>query len=125
MLGSSYFNVATGNNAATYVGVGESNGTENKVALPSPIAGTLSQFRVRANNGPDNGGGTQAYTVTLRLNNASTALTCLLSEASASCSDTTNSVAIAAGDAIAVQVQESGTGTPTAISVTWSVRVQE
>jgi len=34
-------------------------------------------------------------------------------------------VTIAAGDALAVLVQESGTGTPLAISVTWSVRVQE
>ena len=125
VLGSSYFNVATGNNAITYVGIGESNGTENKVAIASPLGGTVSGFRVRSNVAPDNGGGTQAYTVTLRLNNASTTLTCTLSETTTSCSDTVNTAAITAGNAMAVMVQESGSGTPIAVSVTWSLTISE
>jgi len=124
MFGSSYFTVATGNNAITYVGMGESAATENKVSIPSPFSGTVSGFRIRTNVGPDSGGGTQSYTFTLRVAGSSTSLTCTIAEAATACNNLVNSAAINAGDPVSVQVQESGAGTPTAVSVTWSFLVQ-
>ena len=124
MFGSSYFTVATGNNAVTYVGMGESAAVETKVAIPAPTTGTVAGLWVRVNTGPDSGGGTQSFTFTLRVGGVSTTLTCQIAETATACADVANSAAVTAGDIVALQVQESGGGTPTALSVTWSILIQ-
>lgn len=70
-----------------------------------PVAGTLSQFRVHLTVAP---GSTDTYVLTVYKNSVATALTCTVTGASSTCSDTTNSVTFAAGDDIAVGMTETG-----------------
>ncbi len=80
-----------------------------------PVAGTLSNFYVRINEGPDNGGGANgdAYTFTVRKNGADeTSLECTITEAAVDCSDNTGSVSFAAGDRIAIKSQAANAPAP-------------
>lgn len=98
----------------------DATGTENEYKQVVSTTGVASRLFCNLPAGsPDNGGGTQTYTFTLRKNTADTALTCAISEAGQTCSDTSNTVAVTAGDLIDFSSVPSGT--PTARSVTCSI----
>lgn len=103
-------NVATGaTNYIAITGISSPNATENNVRTHLP-AGTLSDFWCRLLSSPDNGGGTQSYVLTVRVNAADTALTCTISEADVTCAAVdTDDVAVAALQAVAISSVPSGT----------------
>ena len=76
-----------------------------------PVSGVLKILYSRVSANPNNGGGTQSYTFTVRLNGADTAITCAASETTPTCSDVTNEVSVVAGDLINLEVVSSGTPT--------------
>ena len=116
-FGSSYNTINTSGN--DWIGVGDGGRAEEIQRVPSPVNGTIRGLQVRLSGNAGNAGGTiQRYTFVLRVNGSSTALTCVIQEATNVCSDTMNSVAITQGDAFALQ--STGSGSPTARSVTWS-----
>ena len=116
-FGSSYNTINTSGN--DWIGVGDGGRAEEIQRVPSPVNGTIRGLQVRLSGNAGNAGGTiQRYTFVLRVNGSSTALTCVIQEATNVCSDTTNSVPITVGDAFALQ--STGSGNPTARSVTWS-----
>jgi len=82
----------------------ESNATEAQIEQNVPAAGTVKNFYVRADSAV--GGTSIKYTV--RKNGADTAVTCTMTSAQSTCSDTTNSVAFAAGDRISISSAKSG-----------------
>lgn len=82
--------------------------------------GVFSNLRVAVSAAPDNGGGAQSYTMRLVVNGSNSTMTCAISEASTSCTDTTNAVTVAAGDTIRVSIAPSGT--PTAAVVRLSLK---
>lgn len=91
---------------------GESSvtGTETARQAIVPVAGTSRNFAVVLSAAPDNGGGTQSITITLRKNSAATTQTCTVSEANTTCSFT-GDLTWAAGDRWAIQTVPSGTPT--------------
>jgi hypothetical protein len=80
-----------------------------------PVAGTLSNFYVHLSGSPGNG---RSFTFFVRVDGADTVVTCSVSDANTSCSDTTHSVAIGAGSLIAIRAV--ATGNPTARSFGWT-----
>jgi hypothetical protein len=86
-----------------------------------PKAGALSNLYVRLSKNASIGGA--SYTFTVRVNGASPAgtLTCTITGATSSCSDTTHSVAFAAGDLVAIQATPSSPEQPTDnLDVRWA-----
>lgn len=79
---------------------------ESQCEQTMPVAGTVSQFRIRLDLAP-----TGQYIFTVRKNGANTTVTCTITEASASnvCADLANSVSFDAGDRIAIQSAPSST----------------
>ena len=73
-----------------------------------PFAGTLTNLYVRAEGTV--GGTSVVYTV--RKNGSATAVTCTMTSAQSTCSDTANSVAFAAGDLISIGSAKTGATTP-------------
>ena len=118
-FGSSYFSA----NALRYIGMGESDATETKVAIPLPVSGVIGGLQARTSGAPNNGGGTQSYTFALMVNGAATSVTCAISEAALACSDLANTVTVAAGDR--VSLRSTPGGTPTAASMTWSFYITQ
>jgi hypothetical protein len=84
--------------------------TEATVQTPVS-AGTMSGFRGFLNDPPNNGGGTQAYVVTVRKNGVDTAITCTISEAARTCSSA-SSVAFLEGDLLSVRITATSTSGP-------------
>jgi len=74
-------------------------------------AGTMAGFRAYLNNPPNNGGGTQSYTVTVRKNGADTTITCTMTEAVNTCTSA-SSVAFASGDLLSVRITAASTSGP-------------
>ncbi len=77
------------------------------------IAGsmTVSNLNVFAVTAPNNGVGTETINYTLYVNGSASALTCSISDASTSCSDSTHTVSLVRGDTVALRA-ETGAGTP-------------
>lgn len=95
-------------------GGGAPQTTESAVDIASPSATTVANLQVAIS--ATLGGLSTGFTVTLRKNNADTALTCTFNPSSlVSCSDLTHSVTIAQNDVIDWKIVTAGTitGTPT------------
>ena len=117
-FGSSYFS----SNLVRYIGMGESDGSEGKVAIPTPLSGTIGGLQVRTNVAAGNG--TRGYTFTVYVNGSATGVTCSIEGPSQqNCSDTGNSVAVSAGDRITLR--SSPNNNPSAVSVTWSYYIDQ
>ena len=105
-----------------YIGMGESDGNEGKVAIPTPVSGIIGGLQVRTNVA--SGTGTRGFTFTVYVNGSATGVTCSISGPSEqNCSDTGNSVAVSAGDRITLR--SSPNGNPAAVSVTWSYYIDQ
>jgi hypothetical protein len=81
--------------------------TESQLQQNVPVAGTVKNFYVRANG---NVGGT-SITYTVRKNGVNTAVTCTMTSAQSTCSDTTDSAVFSAGDLISIGSAKSGATT--------------
>lgn len=113
-----------------YYGEGSANATETSV-VPVTVtqACLIFNLRPRVSTAPDNGGGTQTLTYTLRkatpatgFTFADTALTGTITETSVVGADTTHFVECAAGDVLLLKIV-AGAGTTTNTWATWSVSV--
>ena len=117
--GTGTVNIATG--ATNYISphtVSTPTTTEKFVEMLIPTSGTFSGLRVRLSGSPNNGGGTQTYTFTVRRGvgtgaMADTSVTCAISETATTCNDLSNSFTVAAGDRITISSAPTA-GTPTA-----------
>ncbi|HKW02267.1 MAG TPA: hypothetical protein VJN96_20760 [Vicinamibacterales bacterium] len=98
----------------------ESVPNENDVQQALPFVGTLSALRVRLDGiaGPLASG--DSYTITVRLNGADTALTCVVSEVATTCGDLGDTATVAAGDLISIAVIPSTPARPAARSLRWT-----
>ena len=82
----------------------------------TPVVGLFRDLYCILGTAPANGAGTQSRALTLEKAGVATALTCTISEASTTCTDTTNTVTTAAGDVWDMKDVPSGTpATSTAI----------
>jgi len=97
-------------------GVMNVTGTDNSGSISTimPIAGTFSNLRAVSDYPP---GGATTGIVTLRKNAVNTALTCTITSAATTCSDTANSVSVVAGDRLIWAINQSAGGTWISISV--------
>ena len=118
-FGSSYF----ASNATRYIGMGESDANEAKVAIPTPVAGSIGGLQVRTYPAPNTGGNTRSYTFTVFVNGSATASNCTITNTAQSCADLVNNVAVSVGDRITLQ--SAPTNGPTAVSVTWSYYINQ
>jgi hypothetical protein len=85
------------------------------------MSGTIRGLQVRLSGAP---GGGNSYSFALKVNGAGTAVSCVVTGATATtCSDITNTAAIVAGQAFVLEATPSGG--PTARSVTWSFIVDQ
>jgi hypothetical protein len=88
---------------------GAGSSTESTVQGIVPVAGTVSDLVVAVANAPQNGGGTQKWTFSVRKNGSSSgAISCEISESATSCSSSTT-LTFAAGDLISLSATPSGT----------------
>jgi len=93
--------------------------TEENAECVVPADGTFSDLRVALSATSDNGGGSDEYAFTVRLDNAGTALTCTVTDSDA-CTDLSNSFTVTAGQEIAMEVNPNNT--PATVRPKWSVR---
>ena len=77
---------------------------------------TFNTLQTESTFAPDNGAGTQSYTITLRENAVDTGVSCTISETSTTCTDA-DSITSTALDRLSYSVVPSGTPTATAIRV--------
>lgn len=105
---------SSSNNSANSVywsidSVGASSATElqKTMALATPVK--LSNLSIITNAAPNNGADTIVYTV--QVNGSPSAMTCTLTAAATTCSDTTNILYLNKGDFISIRT--TSTGTPT------------
>jgi hypothetical protein len=75
--------------------------------MTSPIAATAAKLYVTVNNAPGTG---KLWTFTLMVNGSATALTCTISAAATTCSDTSHAVAIVAGNTLSIQITSTAPG---------------
>ena len=85
-----------------------SSTTESQFQQNMPAAGTVRNLYVRADGAV--GGTSISYTV--RKNGADTAVTCTMTSAQSTCSNTANSVGFSAGDLISVATNKTGATNP-------------
>lgn len=90
------------------------NSTESQYQNLSPISGNIEGFQISLSVAPDNGGGTQSYAITLRINGVDSSASCTVSEANTTCTSTTV-VSVSAGDLISFKIVPSGT--PVSVSL--------
>jgi hypothetical protein len=121
LIGGEYGSLSAA--AARYLSVagGYINSSEGLATSLVSVSGTIRNLQVRLSGAPENGAGTQKYTVTVRKASganamANTTLTCEVSEAETSCSDAANSFTVAADDKLSILVTPSGTPIARAIS---------
>ena len=112
--------VASG--ATVYIGPGgyQTNGNDNYMQVPVPVACTISKLEVRFAGAQDASG---SLVLTVRKNGVGTALTVTLSAGDAGGvwkADSTNSVSFAAGDYFSIHVKNNATASSSAIRG-WSV----
>lgn len=95
------------NNAAlayhSVQGLSADTATENDARQVCPTAGTISDLYINCSEDP--GTDPDAYRVTLRLNGASTTLTCTVTANATTANDTTHSVAVVAGDVLTMMAE--------------------
>lgn len=73
-----------------------------------PSSGTFDDLRVDIESDPDNGGGTQSFTFTVRLDGAGTTLGCAISDGVTTCNDS-DSFAVTAGQMVSFEVVPANT----------------
>ena len=122
-VGSTAGRQISSNVATRYVGIGDDDANEAIVQIPSPVSGTIRNLRVRLGANPDDGGGTDQYTLTLRISGVSTALSCVIAEAVNTCQNLVSTATITEGQLIALQVVPANT--PAQSAVNWSVRIEQ
>lgn len=86
---------------------------------------TVKSMRVKVTPAPQNGGGTQSFTFTLRQGKdaasmADTAIACTISEDETDCSITTD---VEVSSVSMVSVRSSASGTPVSVNATWVITV--
>lgn len=91
--------------------------TESLVQSAVSSATSLTNLQVKATNV----GASDTLTVTLRLNGASSALTCQIGSSGTSCSDTTHSVAVVAGDLVDVIFAATGISLPASAQLAYGI----
>ena len=84
------------------------------------FGGTVSNFRVRLSSNAGSSG--TSYTFTVRQNGTNTAVTCTITGAANTCSDTTNTVAFAAGDLFSISAVPSSSQPSDNLEVSWYAR---
>lgn len=100
---------ATGNRFQTLAPHGQaSRGANDDTQSRMPVAGTISRLYARMGTALSPG---TSYIITLRVNGASTALTCTITDAALGCSDTVNTVAVAVDDDVSVLIDPENTPT--------------
>ena len=124
MAGSS--NAVVSNASANFfpamgTGTAVASTSEGDVSTLSPIATTAANLKCTLTTiaGVATVAGGTNYVLALRQNIASSALTCTITAAISTCTDTTHTVAIAIGDQL--DFIDTPTGTPTALVVKCSV----
>ena len=95
-----------------YYGTATSSTNEAKTRLARQTIVQKLHARLRVAPGVGN-----SLVVTVRKNGVATAITCTISDANTSASDTTNSVGFAAGDDISVEINDSGASTDLQVSL--------
>ena len=80
------------------------NGVETDIQTICPTAGVIDLLYVGLSTNPGAAASGDAYSITLRKNNADTALTCTILEVATTGTDLVNSVAVAAGDILSVKI---------------------
>jgi hypothetical protein len=119
-ISSKWIGMVAGNTAATRFSVVTggltANATEANGQTPIPVAGTVTKLHGHVTAAPDNGAGTDTWSITLREAGADTAATCTISEAETDCS-WTGSEAISAEALLGVEITPANT--PTAANVAW------
>lgn len=95
---------------------GENWGLETQKWQVVSTPGSIKNLHVLLTAAPGVGA---SYTLTLRVNGVSTALTCTVAGAATTCSDLVNSVVVAAGDRITLEC--SPTNNPAAASPRWGM----
>lgn len=85
------------------------NSTYNNMRLVIAYPIKLSNLSITLATAPDNGAGTQSWAATVFVNGSSTALTCTVSEASKTCTDSTDVISLVRGDTVAVKMVSAGT----------------
>lgn len=91
--------------------------TESLVQSAVSSATSLTNLQVKATNV----GASDTLTVTLRVNGASSALTCQIGSSGTSCSDTTHSVAVVAGDLVDVIFAATGISLPASAQLAYGI----
>jgi len=86
--------------------------TESGSSVIFPTSGTLSNFYLQTYSGGTPGAG-KSVTFAIRVNSATSTVTCTMSDSDTTCSDTSNSVSVAKGDRVSIVA--APTGTPTSI----------
>jgi hypothetical protein len=108
-----------GNNNFMGMYTGASDTTESNVTNAMPAAGTLKNFFVTASGAV--GGTSIVFTVRKGTPTmANTTITCTMTSAQSSCSDTAHSVPFNQGDLISVSTAK--TGSTNAVSVRWTAQ---
>lgn len=82
--------------------------TENLRYTQVPTSGTFKNLRIHLPSSPGSG---KSFTFTVRKNGSDTSVTCAVSDANTTCSDTSNSFTVAAGDNVNIKSVPSGTPT--------------
>jgi hypothetical protein len=109
--------------ATRFVGIGDDDANEAIVQIPSPVSGTIRNLRVRLGAAPDNGGGIDQYTLTLRISGVSTTVSCVIAETVNTCENLVNTATVTEGQLIALQVVPSNG--PATSAVNWSIRIEQ
>lgn len=90
--------------------------TEGDRVSVVPISTTAQNMYVSISGTP---GGTASYAIALMVNGSPSALTCTITSAITSCSDTSHTVSLSAGDL--VSIRSTPTNTPTVRAFSWSI----
>lgn len=94
------------------------NATENARDSLVAATGQLLALRVVLSAAPQNGAGSQTYSITVRLNGADTALGCTITEDETSCTDNAN---VAVSAAAEMGVEATPANTPAAANAQWAI----
>lgn len=93
------------------------SGTEINAEIPVPVGGTFSDLQVHLSTAPGTGA---SWTLTVDKNESATALTCSVTGAATSCTDSSR-VAVVPGDLIDLDVTPFGR--PALALITWSASI--
>lgn len=106
-------------NFALPKGAYQAEGTEANAYGVAPTSITLRNLKVIVSTAPDNGAGTQSWTIHFRVEGAASSpdFSCVISEASTTCSDGSTTVALTAGQRIDWSIVPSGTPAATRMAI--------